>query len=92
MPVDHPDFDPGILGYANGVHNDYVRCATFSICTRVANQKIPLASTSQTDNSGPGRAFELLTANVRSWNPKPTISGEEADELLSRRVIGNHRH
>ena len=46
-----------------------------------------LASTSQTDNSGPGRAFELLTANVRSWNPKPTISGEEADELLSRRVI-----
>ena len=46
-----------------------------------------MASTSQTDNSGPGRAFELLTANVRSWNPKPTISGEEADELLSRRVI-----
>ena len=40
MPVNHPDFDPGILGYANGVHNDYVRCATFSIL-RVANQKIP---------------------------------------------------
>jgi hypothetical protein len=34
-----------------------------------------LISTLDTDNSGPGRAFELLTANVRSWNPKPTISG-----------------
>lgn len=63
VPVDHPDFDPGILGYANSVHNDY------------------------TDNSGPNRAFELLTANVRSWNPKPVMTGEEADALLSRRFI-----
>ena len=63
VPVDDPAFDPGVLGYAGQVHNDY------------------------TDNSGPGRAFELLTTNVRSWNPKPVLTAEEADELLSRRVV-----
>lgn len=43
-----------------------------------------------TDNSGPGRARELLTQNLRNWHPRAQerlCSEKQADEILSRRFM-----